>query len=128
MAQNKGGRKRLGNRKREHRIMLRFNDEELEKVKTMLQSFNLDFNKRGTVGPFLRRFILNKEAEKEDKLPDGFSNLVYQINKIGNNINQLTKVAQYKNLRSPSAKLQSEVEKSNELLLQVMQLLIQKKP
>lgn len=106
--------------------MLRFNDVELEKVKAILESYSLDFSKRGTVGPFLRRFILDKEVQKEDKLPDAFSSLIYQINKIGNNINQLTKVAQFKNLRSPSAKLQVEVEKSNELLIQVMALLAKK--
>ncbi len=127
MAQNKGGRKRLGNGKRQHRIMLSFNNGELEKVKGILESYSLDFSKRGTVGPFLRRFILGKEEKTEDRLPDNFSRLVYQINKIGNNINQLTKVVKYKNLMSPSAKLQIEVEKSNALLIEVMELLRQRK-
>ncbi len=127
MARNKGGRKRLGDGKRKHRITLRFNDVELENVKAILASYNLDFSKRGTVGPFLRRFIMDKEVKKEDKLPDAFSNLVYQINKIGTNINQLTKVVQFKNRRSPSAKLQVEIERSNELLIEVMELLGKKR-
>ena len=105
MASNKGGRKRLGDRKREHAITLRFNGRELEKVKTILQSYNLDFGKRGTVGPFLRRIILNKETVKENRIPDGISNLSYQINKIGTNINQLVNVANYKNMLSPDANL-----------------------
>ena len=45
MAINKGGRKRLGDKKREHARTLRFNGTELEKVKTILQSYNLDFGK-----------------------------------------------------------------------------------
>ena len=48
MANNKGGRKRLGDKKREHTLTLRCNGTELEKVKTILQSYNLDFRKRGT--------------------------------------------------------------------------------
>ncbi|MDL5511973.1 plasmid mobilization relaxosome protein MobC [Arenibacter sp. M-2] len=121
MAINKGGRKRLGDRKREHTITLRFNGRELEKVKTILQSYNLDFRKRGTVGPFLRKFILNRETIKEKRIPDSISNLNYQLNKIGSNINQLVKVANYKNMRSPNANLEREIEKANELMLELIE-------
>lgn len=121
MAINKGGRKRLGERKREHTITLRFNGTELEKVKTILQSYNLDFRKRGTVGPFLRKLILNKETTKEKRIPDGLSNLSFQINKIGANINQLVKVANYKNMRSPNSQLEGEVQKANELMFELIE-------
>jgi hypothetical protein len=121
MAINKGGRKRLGNRKREHAITLRFNGRELEKVKAILQSYNLDFRKRGTVGPFLRKLILNRETIKEKRVPDGISNLSYQLNKIGANINQLVKVANYKNMRSPNANLDGEMQKASELMLELME-------
>ncbi len=123
MAVNKGGRKRLGNKKREHTISLRFNAQELEKVKAMLQSYNLDFRKRGTVGPFLRKLILNKETAKEKRLPDGISNLRYQLNRIGTNINQLVKVANYKNRRSPNSGLEIEIKKANELMLELVAML-----
>lgn len=123
MALNKGGRKRLGDRKREHAITLRFNSTELEKVKTLLESYNLDFKKRGTVGPFLRRLILNRETVKEKCIPDEISNLRYQINRIGTNINQLVKVANYKNLRSPNSKLESEITKANDLMLELVSTL-----
>ncbi len=121
MASNKGGRKRLGDRKREHAITLRFNGTELEKVKTILQSYNLDFSKRGTVGPFLRKLILNRQTTKEKRIPDGISNLSYQINKIGTNINQLVKVANYKNMRSPNSNLEREIEKASELMLELIE-------
>jgi hypothetical protein len=121
MAINKGGRKRLGDRKREHAITLRFNGRELEKVKTILQSYNLDFAKRGTVGPFLRKLILNKETIKEKRVPDDISNLNYQLNKIGANINQLVKVANYKNMRSPNSNLEREMEKASELMLELIE-------
>jgi hypothetical protein len=121
MAINKGGRKRLGDRKREHAITLRFNGRELEKVKNILQSYNLDFAKRGTVGPFLRKLILNRETIKEKRVPDDISNLNYQLNKIGANINQLVKVANYKNMRSPNSNLEREMEKASELMLELIE-------
>lgn len=121
MAINKGGRKRLGDRKRKHAITLRFNGEELEKVKSILQSYNLDFRKRGTVGPFLRKLILNGKTTKEKSIPDGISNLSYQINKIGTNINQLVKVANYKNMRSPNSNLEREMKKTSELMLELIE-------
>lgn len=121
MAVNKGGRKRLGEMKREHAITLRFNPSELKKVRAILQSYNIDFSKRGTVGPFLRKLILNGDTVNEERLPNGLSNLSYQINKIGNNINQLVKVAHYKNMRSPNARLQAEIEKANLLMLELIE-------
>jgi hypothetical protein len=121
MAINKGGRKRLGDRKREHAITLRFNGRELEKVKTILQSYNLDFAKRGTVGPFLRKLILNRETIKEKRVPDELSNLNYQLNKIGSNINQLVKVANYKNMRSPNSNLDREMQKVSELMIELIE-------
>ncbi|MDB4292614.1 hypothetical protein N9954_04350 [Maribacter sp.] len=121
MASNKGGRKRLGDKKREHAITLRFNGTELKKVKSILQSYNLDFGKRGTVGPFLRKLILNKETVKEKRIPDGISNLSYQINKIGTNINQLVKVVNYKNMRSPNSNLEQEIRRASELMLKLIE-------
>ncbi len=121
MARNKGGRKRLGDKKRMHAITLYFNGTELGKIKIILQSYNLDFGKRGTVGPFLRKLILNKETVKEKRIPDGISNLSYQINKIGTNINQLVKVANYKNMRSPNSNLEREIHKASELMLELIE-------
>ena len=121
MSKNKGGRKRLGEKKREHAITLRFNGRELEKVKAILQSYNLDFGKRGTVGPFLRKLVLNRKTIKEKRIPDGISNLSYQMNRIGNNINQLVKIANYKNMRSPNSNLEREIQKSNELMVELIE-------
>ena len=88
-----------------------------------MESYNLDFNKRGTVGPFLRRLILNRKAIKEKGIPDGISNLRYQLNRIGTNINQLVKVANYKNMRSPNASFEHEIRKANELMLEMVRTL-----
>ena len=94
------GRKLLGDKKRKHAITLRFNAKELDKVRTLLRFYNVDFDKRGAVGPFLRLLIINKETEKAECLPDSTTKVGYQLNKIGTNINQLVKVVHYKNRRT----------------------------
>ncbi|WP_026808547.1 plasmid mobilization relaxosome protein MobC [Arenibacter latericius] len=116
MATGNIGRKRLGESKRKHAITLRFNTEELEKVQALLRSYQVDFHKRGTVGPFLRSLILNKEVMNVECLPASTPKVGYQLNKIGTNINQLVKVAHYKNRRSPNASLVREMEKANSLV------------
>lgn len=120
---NKGGRKRLGANKRVYDVKLRFNEEEMKVLKKIVESYNLDITKRGVLSPFLRRLILSENASQEDQIPDSLSKLTYQINRIGTNINQLTKVANYKNMRSPSAKLETEIRKSNELMEQIFDLM-----
>ncbi|MEO2053340.1 MobC family plasmid mobilization relaxosome protein [Flagellimonas marinaquae] len=126
MEQRKRGRKQLGNKKRYHNVMLRFNDSEYEKLKVICESFNLDISKRGTISPLLRRLVLNQKADEKDRLPDT-SNLAYQINKIGNNINQLVKLAHHKNLRNPNVGLQDEMQRTNGLLLELVEILGEKK-
>ncbi|SNY95271.1 hypothetical protein [Flagellimonas pacifica] len=127
MEQRKRGRKRLGDRKRYHNIMLRFNDTEYEKLGQLCQSYNLDISQRGTISPLLRRLVLQQEADEKDSLPDT-SNLAYHINKIGNNINQLVKIAHHKNLRSPNSSLQNEIQRTNELLYSLIKIAMEEKP
>ena len=115
MEQRKRGRKRLGNKKRYHNVMLRFNDAEYEKLRIICESYHLDIYERGVISPLLRRLVLAKKAEEKDKLPNT-SNQAYHINKIGNNINQLVKIAHHKNLRSPNSSLENEIQKVNALL------------
>ena len=125
MEQKKRGRKRLGNRKRYHNVMLRFNDTEYDKLRLICESLDLDISERGVISPLLRRLVLQQEAEEKDMLPDT-SNLAYYINKIGNNINQLVKIAHHKNLRSPNSSLQNEIQKTNGLLQALMEIAIEK--
>ncbi|MBT8307653.1 hypothetical protein R3X28_00170 [Maribacter sp. TH_r10] len=127
MEQRKRGRKRLGNKKRYHNVMLRFNDMEYQKLRKICESYNLDIEQRGTISPLLRRLVLRQEAEEKDRLPD-ISNLAYHINKIGNNINQLVKIAHHKNLRSPNSSLQNEIQKTNELLYALLKITMEEKP
>ena len=122
MGQRKKGRKRLGNKKRYHNVMLRFNDTEFERLRTICESYNLDISKRGTISPLLRRMVLNDGAEEKDRLPKT-SNLAYHINKIGNNINQLVKLAHHKNLRSPNSGLEIEIKKTNALLNELIKVI-----
>ena len=121
MEQRKRGRKRLGNRKRYHNVMLRFNDTEYGKLRKICESYNLNILERGVISPLLRRLVLQQEAEEKDRLPDT-SNLAYHINKIGNNINQLVKIAHHKNLRSPNSNLEWEIEKTSGLLQALIEI------
>lgn len=115
MEQKKRGRKRLGNSKRKYNVMLRFNDTEYDKLRIICESYHLNISERGVISPLLRRLVLNGNVEDKDRLPST-SNLAYHINKIGNNINQLVKLANYKSLRSPNSSLESEIQKANALL------------
>jgi len=112
--------------KRYHNVMLRFNDTEYERLGKICESYDLDISERGTISPLLRRLVLNGEAEEKDRLPDAL-NLAYHINKIGNNINQLVKIAHHKNLRSPNSNLEREINKTNELLYSLIKITMDEK-
>ena len=124
MEQKKRGRKRLGNRKRYHNVMLRFNDTEYDKLRLICESYHLNISERGVISPLLRRLVLDKESEEKDKLPNT-SNLAYHVNKIGNNINQLVKIAHHKNLRSPNSSLENEIQKANAFLNALIKITIE---
>jgi hypothetical protein len=102
--------------------MLRFNDKEYAKLEVICESFGLDISKRGTISPLLRRLVLDQKADEKDRLPDT-SNLAYHINRIGNNINQLVKLAHHRNLRSPDTGLQNEIRRTNGLLLELVEII-----
>lgn len=117
----------MGENKRRHNVMLRFNDGEYEKLKSICESYHLDISNRGTVSPLLRRLVLNSEAIEKDVLPST-SNIAYHLNKIGNNINQLVKLAHHKNLRNPNGNLELEIQRTNKLLGKLVELTIKEKP
>lgn len=124
MEQKKRGRKQLGNGKRNYSVMLRFNSLEYEQLKTISESYNLDITERGVISPLLRRLVLDRDSEEKDRLPKT-NDLSYQMNKIGNNINQLVKLAHHKSLRSPNSTLEVEIKKTNALLSILIQITIQ---
>ena len=121
MEPSKRGRKRLGKKKRYHNVMLRFNDMEYDRLKIIARSYDLDISQHGTISPLLRRLVLHMGSEEKDRLP-GTSHLAYHINRIGKNINQLVKLAHYKNLRSPNSSLVSEIQKANGLLYKLIEI------
>ncbi|ASO05330.1 hypothetical protein [Arenibacter algicola] len=126
MEQRKRGRKRLGKSKRYHNIMLRFNDAEYDKLKMICESYHLDISERGVISPLLRRLVLDRESEERDRLPNT-SDLAHHINRIGSNINQLVKLAHFKNLRSPNSILVDEIRRTNELLGALMEITIKER-
>ena len=58
MEQRKRGRKRLGNKKRYHNVMLRFNDTEYDKLRKICESYNLDISERGMISPLSEKIGL----------------------------------------------------------------------
>jgi|TARA_R110000823_G_scaffold20644_1_gene63003 hypothetical protein len=106
--------------------MLRFNETEYERLGKICESYDLDISERGVISPLLRRLVLQQEAKEKDRLPDA-SNLAYHINKIGNNINQLVKIAHHKNLRSPNSDLEREIERTNELLYALIKITMEER-
>ena len=121
MEPRKRGRKRLGKKKRYHNVMLRFNDTEYERLKIIARSYDLDISQRGTISPLLRRLVLHMGSEEKDRLPST-SDLAYHINRVGKNINQLVKLAHYKNQRSPNSSLENEIQKANGLLYKLIEI------
>jgi len=105
----------LGKSKRYHNIMLRFNDTEYGRLKTIAESYNLDISQRGVISPLLRRLVLDRESEEKERLPNTLD-IAHHINRIGSNINQLVKLAHFKNLRSPNSSLVDEIQRTNELM------------
>ena len=99
---------------------------EYDKLKKICESYHLDISERGVISPLLRRLVLQHEAEEKDRLPDT-SNRAYHINKIGNNINQLVKVAHHKNMRSPNSSLQNEIQKTNGFLQALIEITMEER-
>lgn len=123
MERKKRGRKRLGSKKRCHNVMLRFNDTEYDKLRIICESYHLNISERGVISPLLRRLVLDRESVENDKLPSTL-NLAYHINRIGNNINQLVRIAHHKNLRSPNSSFENEIYRTNELLITLIEITI----
>jgi len=95
--------------------MLRFNDMEYERLKTIAGTYNLDILQRGVISPLLRRLVLDRESEEKERLPNTLD-IAHLINRIGSNINQLVKLAHFKNQRSPNSSLVDEIQRTNELM------------
>jgi len=105
--------------------MLRFNDAEYGRLGTIAASYGLDISERGVLSPLLRRLVLYREMEEKDRLPNT-SDLTYQMNRIGNNINQLVKLAHYRDMRNPNGSLGNEIRKTNELLCTLIEITIER--
>jgi len=123
MESRKRGRKRLGKSKRYHNVMLRFNDSEYDKLRLICESYHLDICERGVISPFLRRLVLDMESEEKERLPNTMD-LAHHINRIGSNINQLVKLAHFKNQRSPNSGLMEGIRRTNELLGALIEITI----
>lgn len=125
MEQGKRGRKRSGDGKRYHNVMLRFNDVEYGRLRTIAGSYGLDISERGVLSPLLRRLVLYRETNEKNSLPNT-SDLAHHMNRIGNNINQLVKLAHYRDMRNPNGSLGREIRKTNELLCTLIEIIMER--
>jgi uncharacterized protein (DUF1778 family) len=71
------------NRTRNKQVVLRLTDEEYEKLKKKIEKSKLNQND----------FLLSAALNKKIHVVEGIRDLTNQIKKIGNNLNQLTKLA-----------------------------------
>jgi hypothetical protein len=106
--------------------MLRFNDTEYYKLRLICESYHLDICERGVISPLLRRLVLDRESEEKERLPSTLE-LAHHINRIGSNINQLVKLAHFKNQRSPNSGLMDEIRRTNELLGALLEITIEER-
>ena len=72
-------------RTRNHALILRLNDAEWGCLKQLVKSTDY------TTQTFLRKMILGEEVKP--KCPEQFRDLLYELSAIGNNINQIARVA-----------------------------------
>lgn len=99
--------------KRANRVVVDLSDEELDKLNQRLKDFNSTNRSQ-----FIRESILNNYIIINDDT--NLRELVYEVNKIGNNINQLTKLSnQNKEIQPEEIEwLKKQVEEIRSLVFQ----------
>lgn len=97
-------------RKREKQLKFRVTEKELQMIKSKIEKSKLTQSE----------FFISCATNKKIVVIDGLKELTFEINKIGNNLNQLTKIA-----NTEKEIDQVELKKSREELSEVWQLLRQ---
>lgn len=80
----------MANKSRPHAVMCRLNDKELERYKELLAESGLssqDFIKKAIT---TKRFTVVKKTTATTKI-DGLGDLIFQLKKVGTNLNQIAK-------------------------------------
>lgn len=75
------------NRVRKRSMMIRFTDDELQFLKEKMDDAGFSNNREA----YLRKMAMNGYVIKQDFA--GLSDVVYQLSRIGNNLNQMTRIA-----------------------------------
>lgn len=97
-------------RKREKQLKFRVTENELQMIKSKIEKSKLTQSE----------FFISCATNKDIVVIDGLKELTFEINKIGNNLNQLTKIA-----NTEKEIDQIELKKAREELSEVWQLLRQ---
>lgn len=97
-------------RKREKQIKFRVTEEELQLIKKNIETSKMNQTE----------FFISCAGNKEIVVVEGLKELAFEVNKIGNNLNQLTKIA-----NTEKEIDQIELKKAREELSEVWQLLRQ---
>ena len=91
----------------------RVNEKEYNKIKSKIEKSNLNTSE----------YLLRTAMKKEIIVIDGLEEIIIQLRKIGNNINQLTKLCNQGRLTNINLK---DVKKEMKSIWQLLNLLIQK--
>ncbi|MBB3125243.1 hypothetical protein FHS04_002787 [Mesoflavibacter sabulilitoris] len=119
----KGGRKPLKkNEKKNNSIMLRFNDEEHLQLIDKLKNKGLNTDKRGVIAPFLRSYFLGISDNKLKNKQENIKEFIYQINRIGNNINQITYLFHLKNKKNQLNISDKDINIINENMMNLIEI------
>lgn len=98
--------------KKEKRITIRLTEDEYEKIKRKAEKINV------SVSEYVRNFLSKKEVKIVDKT--SLRELIYQLQRIGVNINQMVKKV---NLNHSDIELKKEIEELEEIYKKLKELL-----
>lgn len=119
-----GRPKKDKNKLRIFTIRLRLNQSEYVSVLHKIGVIDLDNIPERKLGTLLRDYLLNKEHYNHATSKVTYNrDMLFQINKIGVNINQIAKVVHQKNKKYSSPFIEFELKKSNDALLQLNAIL-----
>ncbi|SEC65266.1 mobilisation protein (MobC) [Tenacibaculum sp. MAR_2009_124] len=102
--------------KRTIEYKIRFNEEENKLLNNLLDAYFIDKEKKGTIRPFIRQFLIQSSKGSNIYDQNMISKLVYEINKIGVNVNQVVRLMNQKNINKNNVNLEHDLKELNRIM------------